>query len=62
MTSLPRNINTSGRILRASLGVGLIFYAVWQTSWIAFVCALFLFFEASMSWCAVRHLFNKKSC
>ena len=56
MALFPKNIDTTGRILRAALGVALFSYAIWQTSWLAFLAALFLFFEASMSWCALRHL------
>lgn len=59
---LQKNINTTGRILRLSLGILLLAYAYWQTSWVALAFSLFTFFEALMSWCIIYQILGKKSC
>jgi hypothetical protein len=59
---LPKNINRSGRILRAAAGVALLAYAAYAKSWIALGFAAFCFFEAFMSWCVVYQILGKSSC
>jgi hypothetical protein len=61
-TIFPKNINTSGRWLRATLGVALLIWAYFDRSWLLLAAALFTFFEAYMSWCVLFHLLGKKSC
>ena len=59
---LPKNIDTAGRLIRATLGVLLLAFAYWKMSWIALIFGLFTLFEALMSWCVVYHLLGKTSC
>ena len=59
---LPKNINSTGRWIRGSIGVLLLAYAYWEMSWIALVIGLFTLFEAMMSWCVVYHILGKSSC
>lgn len=57
-----KNIETSGRILRLSIAILLLIFAIWAKSWIALIVSLFVFFEAAMSWCIVYQLLGKNSC
>ncbi|MBS3904475.1 MAG: DUF2892 domain-containing protein [Simkania sp.] len=59
---LPRNIDTSGRVIRLSIGILVLGYACWKMSWIALILALFIFFEALTSWCIVYHIFGIHNC
>ena len=59
---IPKNINTSGRVIRFSIGILLLIYAYVQMSWIALGLAAFTFFEALMSWCVFYQLIGKNSC
>jgi Protein of unknown function (DUF2892) len=59
---LPKNIDTSGRLLRFSIGILLLGYAYWKMSWVALVFAGFIFFEAFMSWCIVYQILGINSC
>ncbi len=59
---LRKNINTTGRLLRLSVGILLLMYAYWQRSWIALVFAIFTLFEALMSWCVVYQILGIRSC
>ncbi len=44
------------------VGVFLLGFAWWQSSWIALAFALFTFYEALMGWCIVYQLLGKNSC
>jgi hypothetical protein len=59
---LKKNIGTPGRLLRATLGVLLLGYAVWKGSWIAGLAGVFTLFEAYASWCIFYALIGKNSC
>lgn len=59
---LPKNLNTTGRVIRLSIGLLLLIYAYWQSSWIALVFSVFTLFEAYMSWCVIYHILGKTSC
>ena len=59
---LPKNIDTSGRWIRGSIGVLFLVFAYWKMSWIALIFGLFTLFEAFMSWCVVYHILGKTSC
>ena len=59
---LQKNINLTGRIVRAVLGLILLAYGIWQMSWLAILGAFFTFFEAYMSWCIVYQLLGINRC
>jgi hypothetical protein len=62
MRMLPKNIDATGRILRASISIALLLLAWWAKSWILLIFGLFTLFEAAMSWCVVYHFLGKSSC
>jgi hypothetical protein len=62
MMKLRKNIGFSGRILRFAIALFLLMYAAWFHSWLAFAGALFVIFEAWMSWCVVYQLMGWNSC
>ena len=57
-----KNIGTSDRLIRAGLGMLLLFLAWELGSWIALGLALFTFYEAIASWCVIYQLIGKNSC
>lgn len=59
---LKKNINLTGRLIRASIGVLLLAYGVWSMSWLAIAAAIFTFFEAFMSWCVLYQLLGINRC
>lgn len=59
---MKQNIGTADRMIRLSLGIILLGYAWWQSSWIALAFALFTFYEALASWCLLYQLMGKNSC
>lgn len=59
---LKKNIDLTGRIIRASIGLVLLIYGVWNMSWLAIAGALFTFFEAYMSWCIVYQFLGINRC
>ncbi|MBP9841471.1 MAG: DUF2892 domain-containing protein [Simkaniaceae bacterium] len=59
---LKKNIGNPGRLLRGSIGILLLGYALWQGSWIAGFFGLFTLFEAIASWCLFYQLIGKNSC
>lgn len=59
---LPKNIDSTGRVIRFALAILLLGYAYWKMSWIALVLALFVLFESLMSWCIVYQILGKNSC
>jgi hypothetical protein len=59
---MKKNLGKTDRLIRLAIAVGLLFYAYWKGSWIAFAASLFVFFEAFMSWCVVYQLLGKSSC
>lgn len=59
---LRKNIGKTGRILRGTLGILLLIYALWKGSWIAAFFGLFTLFEACASWCIFYQLIGKNSC
>jgi len=59
---LQKNINLTGRIVRAFIGILLLVYGIWQMSWLAIAGAFFTFFEAYMSWCIVYQFLGINRC
>lgn len=59
---MQKNIGTKDRLIRFSLAIVLFLFAWWQASWIAFIMALFTFYEALASWCLFYQLLGKSSC
>ncbi len=59
---LKKNIGTTDRWVRFAIAGLLLIYAYWQSSWIALVCSLFVFFESLMSWCVLYQILGKSSC
>ena len=59
---MQKNIGTTDRIIRASIGIALLALAWWQHSWIALAAALFTFYEAFASWCVLYAIMGKNSC
>lgn len=58
-----KNINTSGRLLRAGIGLALLLIAIF-TTWhpLLLFASGFCFFEAIFSWCIYNQLLGKNSC
>jgi multisubunit Na+/H+ antiporter MnhB subunit len=58
-----KNINTSGRLLRAGIGLALLLLAIF-TTWhpLLLFASGFSFFEAIFSWCIYNQLLGKNSC
>lgn len=58
-----KNINTSGRLLRATLGVALLLWAI-TTTWspILIFFSGFAIVESIFSWCAIYQLMGKNTC
>jgi Protein of unknown function (DUF2892) len=44
------------------LGLLLLFCAFWIMSWIVLIMAVFVLFEALMSWCVIYQILGKNSC
>lgn len=59
---MNKNIGPTDRLLRAILGVLLLLFAWWQSSWIALGFAIFTFYEALASWCILYQLIGKNTC
>ncbi len=59
---MKKNIGTQDRVIRFVMGLLLLFYAWWQSSWLALGFSLFTFYEALSSWCIVYQLLGKTSC
>lgn len=59
---MKKNIDTNDRILRLLIGLLLLAFAWWQSSWIALAFAIFTFYEALSSWCVFYQLIGKNSC
>lgn len=59
---MKKNIGTNDRILRLLIGLLLLAFAWWQSSWIALAFAIFTFYEALSSWCVFYQLIGKNSC
>lgn len=57
-----KNIDNFGRLWRFLLGVALLAYAIWASSWLALIFALFCFFQALFSWCVMYQIFGWNSC
>ena len=62
MFKLKPNIALKGRILRFSVALLLLAFAIWKHSLIALIASLFTFFEACFSWCIVYQLLGKNEC
>lgn len=62
MLRMKKNIGTTDRIIRFVLGLLLLGFAWWQSSWIALGLALFTFYEALASWCVLYQILGKNSC
>ena len=63
LANRPRNITGPGRLIRASLGLALLLWAI-TTSWHPLLILLsgFCFFEAMFSWCGLYAAIGKSSC
>jgi uncharacterized membrane protein len=59
---MKSNMGTTDRVIRLIMAVLLLIYAYSQSSWLAFACSLFTFYEASASWCVLYQLIGKNSC
>jgi hypothetical protein len=59
---MKKNIGTSGRILRFGIAVGLLIYAIFQSSLIALAASLVVFYEAIASWCVIYQLLGINKC
>lgn len=59
---LTKNLNKQGRLIRLTLGVLVLGYAIWQHSWVAVLIAAFIFFEAFMSWCILYQILGINHC
>ncbi|MBP9686571.1 MAG: DUF2892 domain-containing protein [Candidatus Doudnabacteria bacterium] len=59
----PKNINTSGRVLRAGIGLVLLIAAM-VLNWnpVLILASGLSFFQAVFSWCAYYHLVGKDTC
>ena len=57
-----KNIGTTGRIVRLILGIALLVYAYFASSWIALACAVFTVIESITSWCVMNQIFGINSC
>ena len=57
-TFLPKNMNTTDRVIRFILGILLLGYAYFKSSWVALTIGIFTFFEASFSWCIVYQILD----
>lgn len=59
---MTKNIGDRDRLIRAGLGVALLIVSYLTSSLIAFLFALFLFFEALTSWCGLYQIMGKNTC
>lgn len=59
---MQKNIGTTDRLLRFSIGLIFLVFAWWQYSFILLAVAVFCFYEAAMGWCAFYQLIGKNSC
>lgn len=59
---MKKNIGLWDRLFRLSIGIVLLAFAWWQSSWIAFGIALFTFYEALAGWCIVYQIIGKNTC
>jgi hypothetical protein len=59
---LKKNLGTTDRLLRLSIAIVLLIYALLNGSVIAFLGSLFVFYEAFASWCLFYQLIGKSSC
>lgn len=59
---MKKNIGTPDRLLRFSIGVALLIFAWWQSSWVALALALFTFYEAFAGWCVLYQILGKNTC
>ncbi|KAF3361859.1 Uncharacterized protein PHSC3_001626 [Chlamydiales bacterium STE3] len=59
---LTKNLSRNGRILRLAIASILLTYAIWQSSWIALIFALFTLFETFMSWCVLYQILGINEC
>jgi hypothetical protein len=59
---MKKNIGQIDRLVRLSIGIAFLGYAIWDKSWIAAAFALFTFYEAAASWCILYQILGKNSC
>ncbi len=59
---MKSNMGTTDRIIRLILAVLILIYAYWQSSWLAFGCSVFTFYEAGASWCVLYQFLGKNTC
>lgn len=59
---MKKNIGLRDRLLRLAIGILLLAFAWWQSSWIALGFALFTFYEALAGWCIYYQIIGKNTC
>lgn len=59
---MKKNIGTPDRLLRFAIGLALLAFAWWQSSWIALAFAIFTFYEALAGWCILYQIIGANSC
>lgn len=59
---MKKNIGTTDRIIRLSIGIIFLIIAWWESSWIALGIAIFTLYEAFASWCLFYQIIGKNSC
>lgn len=59
---MKKNIGKKDRLFRLTVAMLLLTLAYWQSSWIALLCSLFVFYEAIAGWCVVYQMLGKSSC
>jgi predicted Co/Zn/Cd cation transporter (cation efflux family) len=59
---MKQNIDTSDRILRLILGIGLIIYGLYVKSGFVVLGGVFSLYEALVSWCAFYQLIGRNTC
>lgn len=59
---MKRNLDNKGRLARLTIALLVLGFAWWQSSWIALLVALFIFYEAAAGWCILYQILGKNSC
>lgn len=59
---MKKNLDLHGKLIRLTLALLLLGYAIWQKSLIAGLSGLFVLYEALAGWCLFYQLTGKNSC
>lgn len=59
---MKSNIGLPDRLWRLLAGIALLAFAWWQSSWIALLAALFVFYEVLAGWCVLYQILGKNTC